>query len=433
MPPVGCVVATLAIVGIVGVFFFNYVLQRRETLNHTAGRVSRGRLILFSTFSQYCFYTVCMKSQMEVVQQMLAPAGIRFNGPDPWDPHIHDEHVFDRMFSHGIIAIGESYMDRMWDVADIPEMVSRVMRSRAIDRLRGLQIVSFAIAVARSVVFNLQNKRKAWEVAEKHYDIGNDLYERMLDKRMVYSCGYWADAKTLDEAQEAKLDLVCRKIGLKKGDRILDIGCGWGSFAIFAAEKYGVSVVGVTISKEQAVLAKERAAGLPVEIRLQDYRDITDGPFDHVISIGMFEHVGRKNYRTFFETVRRLLKDDGLFLLHTIGAKQTLYVMDPWMDKYIFPNGYLPSAAQIAEATDTLFALEDWHNFGPDYEKTLLAWFKNFDARWPELREIYGERFYRMWKFYLLGMAGTFRSRQTHLWQIVLSPNGVPGGYTSIR
>jgi cyclopropane-fatty-acyl-phospholipid synthase len=258
----------------------------------------------------------------------------------------------------------------------------------------------------------------------------------MLDPRMVYSCGYWSGmprATDLAQAQEAKLDLVCRKIGLKAGDRVLDIGCGWGSFAIYAAQKYGARVVGVTVSKQQAALARERAAGLPIEIRVQDYRDIDDGPYDHVISIGMFEHVGHKNYRTYMEVVKRVLKEDGLFLLHTIGTDTTPKAPDPWFHKYIFPNGILPSPALIGQATDGLFVLEDWHDFGADYDTTLMAWWQNFDRAWPELKEKYGERFYRMWKFYLLSMVGSFRARHTNLWQIVLSPKGVPGGYATVR
>lgn len=291
---------------------------------------------------------------------------------------------------------------------------------------------SLVLAKLKATLFNLQSSRRAYVVGEAHYDLGNDLYEKMLDKRLVYTCGYWKDAKTLDEAQEAKLDLVCRKIGLKAGNRILDIGCGWGSFAKYAAEKYGASVVGITISKEQAVLARENCKGLPVEIRVQDYREL-DEHFDHIISLGMFEHVGYKNYRTYFEVARRCLKEDGLFLLHSIGGNISVRHVEPWMNRYIFPGGMLPSIAQIGAGIENLFVMEDWHNFGPDYDKTLMAWFANFDAAWPTLREKYGERFYRMWKYYLLSCAGTFRSRYSELWQVVLSPHGVPGGYTSVR
>lgn len=374
-----------------------------------------------------------MKSHKELTQALLVPAGITLNGTHRWDPHIQDERIFKRLFSDGMIAIGESYMDGWWDVRDLPEMVARVMRTQQFGKILTVNWLPVVWGAARGLFFNLQKKSRAFQVAEQHYDIGNDLYERMLDKRLTYSCGYWKDAQTLDEAQEAKLDLVCRKIGLKGGDRVLDIGCGWGSFAIYAAEHYGARVVGVTVSKEQQKLARKRVGDLPVEIRLQDYREVNDGPYDHVVSIGMFEHVGHKNYRVFMEIVRKLLKDDGLFLLHTIGANVTTPVTDPWIEKYIFPNGILPSAKQIASASDRLFLLEDWHNFGADYEKTLLAWFKNFDTHWAEIRSSYDDRFYRMWKFYLLSMAGSFRAREMQLWQIVFSPRGVQGGYVPVR
>jgi cyclopropane-fatty-acyl-phospholipid synthase len=254
----------------------------------------------------------------------------------------------------------------------------------------------------------------------------------MLDTRMVYSCGYWKNATTLDAAQEAKLDLICKKIGLKKGMRVLDIGCGWGSFAKFAAERFKVSVVGVTVSKEQVTLAREFCKDLPVEIRLQDYRKMKES-FDRIVSVGMFEHVGYKNYRTFFQVAHRCLKDGGLFLLHTIGGNFSVKGTDPWINKYIFPNSMLPSVAQISAAIESRFILEDWHGFGTDYDKTLMTWMQNFNTHWAELKQQHSERFYRMWKYYLLSSAGSFRARRNQLWQIVLSKHGVPGGYTSIR
>ena len=185
-------------------------------------------------------------------------------------------------------------------------------------------------------LFNYQSKARAFQIGEHHYDLGNDLFEKMLDKRMIYSCGYWKNAKTLDEAQEAKLDLICRKLYLKPGMKVLDIGCGWGGFAFFAAEKYGVEVVGVSVSKEQIAYAEAKRGKLPVTFLLQDYRDIT-GSFDRVVSVGMFEHVGYKNYTEFMTVVNRCMKDDGLCLLHTIGATITSFHPDPWIQKYIFP------------------------------------------------------------------------------------------------
>jgi cyclopropane-fatty-acyl-phospholipid synthase len=371
-----------------------------------------------------------MASAKQAAERLLAKADIRINGTRPWDIQVHDERLYHRVLSGGRLALGESYMDGWWDVAALDEFFLRVLRAHLERELRDLKTL---LLIAHSRIFNRQSRRRAFEVGEEHYDLGNDLYEAMLGKRMVYTCAYWKDAKDLDEAQEAKLDLVCKKIGLKAGDRILDIGCGWGSFAKFAAEKYGANVVGITVSVEQAELARERCKGLPVEIRVQDYREVRE-EFDHIISLGMFEHVGYKNYRTYMEVAYRCLKEGGLFLLHTIGNNRTVHMSDPWFDKYIFPNGMLPSIAQVGKSIENLFVMEDWHNFGADYDKTVSAWFKNFDAAWPQLQAKYGERFYRMWKYYLLSMAGAFRSRQNNqLWQVVLSKGGVPGGYLSIR
>jgi cyclopropane-fatty-acyl-phospholipid synthase len=255
----------------------------------------------------------------------------------------------------------------------------------------------------------------------------------MLDKRMNYSCAYWKNAGSLDEAQENKLELICKKLCLRSGMRILDIGCGWGAFGKSAAEKYGVRVVGITVSKEQVALGRDLCKGLPVEFRLQDYRDVNE-KFDRIVSVGMIEHVGHKNYREYFRIACRNLEDDGLFLLHTIGEVQSVNKTDAWTHKYIFPNGMLPSIAQLAKSVEGLFVIEDLHNFGNDYDKTLMAWYNNFELNWDKLKNKYGDRFLRMWRYFLLSSAGAFRARnKNQLWQIVLSKNGVLGGYISIR
>ena len=379
-----------------------------------------------------------MIAARKACEGLLAKADIRINGDRPFDIQVHDERLYARVLAQGSLGFGEAYMDGWWDSVAFDETMARLLLAKLDEAVHVSPALLWHFIKAR--VLNLQSRQRAFEVGEQHYDLGNDLYEAMLDKRMVYTCGYWENAKTLDEAQEAKLDLVCRKIGLKKGERVLDIGCGWGSFAKFAAERDGAEVVGITVSVEQAALARERCQGLPampdgrprVEIRVQDYREVQD-TFDHIVSLGMFEHVGEKNYREYFEVARRCLKPGGLFLLHTIGGNRSRRATDPWINKYIFPNGMIPSVAQIGKAIEGQFVMEDWHNFGPDYDTTLMAWFHNFDAAWPRLRDKYGERFYRMWKYYLLVSAGAFRSRSLQLWQIVLSPDGLPEGYRSIR
>ncbi len=371
-----------------------------------------------------------MTSARTIVEGLLAKADIKINGTRPWDLIVHDERFYNTVLARGSLGAGEAYMDGWWDAPALDQLIDRFFQAQLIERIRFS--LPGVLSIAKSWFLNLQSRARASQVAQAHYDLGNDLYTRMLGERMIYTCGYWKNAKNLDEAQEAKLELICKKIGLKKGDRVLDIGCGWGGFAEFAATKYGASVVGITVSKEQLELAKERCKGLPVELRLQDYRTV-DERFDHIVSIEMFEAVGYKNFREYFEVAARCLKDDGLFLLQTIGNHFSVISGDPWLEKYIFPNGMLPSLGQIAKAIEKLFIIEDLHNFGNDYDATLMAWFKNFDAAWPTLREKYGDRFYRMWKFYLLMCAGMFRARFTSDWQIVLSKQGVRGGYVSVR
>jgi cyclopropane-fatty-acyl-phospholipid synthase len=284
----------------------------------------------------------------------------------------------------------------------------------------------------RERLANRQRKSKAGIIGEHHYDLGNDLFRAMLDRRMVYSCAYWDGAANLDEAQENKLDLICRKLGLEQGMTVLDIGCGWGSFARFAAERYGVSVVGINNSKEQVDLGRKLVADLPVEIRFQDYRDVTR-TFDRIVSIGMFEHVGPKNHKTYMRVVERCLKDEGLFLLHTIATNQDGRTPDAWIEKYIFPRSTVPTAWQISKAFEGLFVMEDWQNLSVNYDRTLLAWHKNFTSNWESLRSHYDQRFYRMWNYYLLCCAGAFRSRYNQVYQVVLSKKGVSGGYQPIR
>ena len=364
------------------------------------------------------------------IQELLDLADVTIGGDRPWDIAVHNEELYERVLSGGALAMGEAYMDGWWDCEALDECVYRL---RTADLDQAIKSWRMGWLVVKAKFMNLQNPRRAYEVGERHYDRGNDLFQLMLDHRMIYSCGYWKDAVTLDAAQEAKLDLVCRKIGLGAGDRVLDIGCGWGGFARFAAEEYGARVVGLTISQEQAKLARERCSGLPIEIRLEDYRDLQDETFDHIVSIGMFEHVGPKNYETFFDVVKRCLKPDGLLLLHTIGSGSSSLTTDAWSDKYIFPNASAPSAKQITGAVEGRFVLEDWHSFGPYYDKTLMAWYRNFTGGWDQLKGAYDERFFRMWTYFLQGAAGGFRARKNHLWQLVLSPEGVPGGYESVR
>lgn len=365
-----------------------------------------------------------------IVNEILQPADIKINGSKPWDIQVHNNDFYKRVVSQGALGLGESYMEGWWDAEALDETIFRVLRAKADEKVK--QKFSLLIKLSAAKLINLQSKRRAFIIGKQHYDLGNDLFQNMLDKRMNYSCAYWKDAENLDEAQENKLELICRKLGLKPGMRVLDIGCGWGAFGKYAAEKYGVEVVGVTVSKEQVELGRKLCQGLPVEFRLMDYRDI-DGEFDRIASIGMIEHVGYKNYKTFFEVANKVLKNDGLFLLHTIGNNESKESVNRWTHKYIFPNGMLPSIAQLGKAMERLFVMEDWHSFGTNYDKTLIAWFNNFQANWEKIKDKYPDPFYRMWKYYLLSCAGSFRARDIQLWQLILSKNGLLNGYYSVR
>ena len=363
------------------------------------------------------------------VTSMLADCGIEVDGDAPWDIQVHDEEFYARVIAHGSLGLGESYMDGQWDVAMLDAFMFRLLNAHLDERTGQLDDARLWL---KAELRNLQRGRHAFEIGDRHYDLGNDLFQAMLGQRLVYSCGYWKSAQSLDSAQEDKLDLVCRKLGLSPGMRVLDIGCGWGEALKFAAERYGVSGVGVTVSNEQAEFARRLCRDLPIEIRVQDYREL-DERFDRVFSIGMFEHVGVKNYRSYFDVVRRCLADDGLTLLHSIGANTSSNHTDPWIAKYIFPNSMIPSAAQITKVAERDFVIEDWHGFGTDYDRTLMAWVANFDQAWPELSANYNERFRRMWHYYLATSAAAFRSRRDQLWQWVFSPRGVPGGYITQR
>ncbi|MEL4013440.1 cyclopropane fatty acyl phospholipid synthase [Dryocola clanedunensis] len=359
-----------------------------------------------------------------IANEMLTRAGITVNGPHPFDIQVKHPDFFKRVLQEGSLGLGESFMDGWWDCERLDAFFSKVIRAGLEHQLPHHIKDTLRIAAARLV--NLQSKKRAWIVGKEHYDLGNDLFSRMLDEHMQYSCGYWKEATTLSEAQDAKLKMICDKLHMEPGMTLLDIGCGWGGLAEYAARHYGVKVHGVTISAEQQKMAQDRCAGLDVTILLQDYRDLNE-QFDRIVSVGMFEHVGPKNYATYFNVVDRNLKPDGIFLLHTIGSNKTDNNVDPWIDKYIFPNGCLPSVRQIAEASESHFVMEDWHNFGADYDKTLMAWHERFHASWPEIADNYSERFKRMFSYYLNACAGAFRARDIQLWQVVFS-RGIENG-----
>ncbi|MDP7180890.1 MAG: cyclopropane fatty acyl phospholipid synthase [Candidatus Woesearchaeota archaeon] len=373
-----------------------------------------------------------MESAEKLITDLLAEAGITVNGNKPYDIQVHNPNFFKRVLSGASLGLGESYVEGWWDCKALDKFFDKVFRARLELRVKSDKRLLLKLIAAK--VVNLQNPMRAFQIA-KHYNTGNFLYEKMLGKSMAYSCAYWKKAKNLDQAQEDKYDLLCRKLHLKPGMTLLDIGCGWGGLARHAAKKYKAKVTGVTVSEEQAKLARELCKGLPVEIKVQDYRDIK-GQYDRVVSVGMAEHVGPKNMRTYMKKIASLLKDDGIFAYHSFVCREPVPISDPWYNKYIFPNGHLSSMGQLLTATDGILRSEDWHNLGDDYDKTVMAWHKNFIKHWPEIKKSgdYDERFFRMWEYYLLSAAAIFRCRQNHqLMQGVLTKYGFPGEYETAR
>lgn len=382
---------------------------------------------------------------MTEVEKILKDAGVEIDGPNPWDIKVNyqkttKEKLFSRIIRDGTLGVGESYMDNWWNSDDLEETYFRILRNARFQNLFSFRNLIYFL---KSRLMNFQSKDRSFQVGEQHYDLGNDLYTSMLGKTMSYTNAYWNNADNLDDAQIAKLDLICKKLNLKKGQKILDVGCGWGNFMKYAAENYGVSCIGLSVSKEQIKLGQERCKDLPIEFVFTDYRDYNPGyKFDHIVSIEMIEAVGPKNYAIYFAKLSSLLKEEGLFLLQVIGNSKTNSAVEPWIDKYIFPNGHLPSLKQIVEAIEkpwyqeNVFEIEDLHSLGIDYSKTLNAWFENFDKNYELLRTSnpkYNQRFYRMWKYYLLTCGASERARAIFSWQIVFSKKGVLGGYKSVR
>jgi cyclopropane-fatty-acyl-phospholipid synthase len=376
----------------------------------------------------------------KITQEILESADIEINGKNPWDIQVHDNGFYKKILTQGSLGLGESYMDGWWDCKKLDEFFYRIIKNNIKETAKKHLNLSTKLSLGKiqieNIITNRQNLTKSRRVGIQHYDVGNKLYELMLDSKMQYSCGYWKNARTLEEAQIAKLDLISRKLELKPNMTVLDIGCGWGGLLKFAAEQYKIKGLGVTISKEQARYAKEKCKNLNIEIRDQDYRHINQR-FDRIVSVGMFEHVGKRNYRQFMKKASDSLKDEGLFLLHTIGQNVSGLSEDPFIAKYIFPGGELPSLTELTDAAEGLFVIRDVHNFADDYDKTLMSWNKNFQDKWYKINQLeqgkYDNRFKRMWEYYLLSCAGSFRAGNLQLWQIVLSKPGYNNDYKSVR
>jgi cyclopropane-fatty-acyl-phospholipid synthase len=358
--------------------------------------------------------------------QLLASADIHLNGNRAWDIQIHHPQLLKRLLSQGGLGLGESYMDGWWECQAIDLMLERAMRARLHERLQTPRAWWEGL---KGSLRPRDGANPSRVVGRMHYEVANPVFQAMFDPYMTHSCAYWVDgAQTLEEAQLAKLDMICRKLQLKPGMRVLDIGCGWGSFMRYAAEHYGVTVLGLTSSAAQVQLGQELSRSLPVQFELTDYRHFnpdSKSRFDRVVSIGMFEQLGQSNFSAFFQTAKRCLKDDGWMLLQTQGKTQHTGLLDDWDEKYIHPQGYMPRLDEVTQASEAHFVVEDVHNFGADHDRTVQHWHQRFEMAWPQLRLSNDERFYRLWRFHLLSSAASFRTRQKQMWQLVLSPKGM--------
>ncbi|MGW5477919.1 class I SAM-dependent methyltransferase [Streptomyces sp. NPDC004008] len=276
---------------------------------------------------------------------------------------------------------------------------------------------------------HLHTRRSDKRAISHHYDVGNDFYEIVLGPSMVYSCAYWeAPGATLEDAQRDKLELVCRKLGLKPGQRLLDVGCGWGSMAIHAAREHGVSVVGVTLSQEQATYARKRIAeeGLAdrVEIRVQDYRDVVDGPYDAISSIGMAEHVGAERYLEYARDLYGLLRPGGRLLNHQIGRRpqqdESAYSVDAFIDAYVFPDGELaPVGTTVTQLERAGFEVRDVESLREHYALTLRAWVGGLEAQWGRAQSLAGPGRARVWRLYMAASALAFERNRIGVNQVL--------------
>lgn len=364
-----------------------------------------------------------------IVSDLMARADVTLNGSRCWDIQVHNDRFYRRVL-RGSLGLGESYMDGDWEVESLDSLFSRFFSAD----LRGeiLYQINHLLLILQARLLNLQSPTRARAVAEAHYDIDHRMYELFLGPYNQYTCCFFNGTDDLQQAEVNKLEMICQKLELNENDRVLDIGCGWGGFAKYAAATRGCEVTGITISSEQAEYARNYTAGLPVDILEADYRDLPDrglAAFDKILICGMIEHVGYKNYPGLMHVVHQMLDDDGLFLLHTIGNSEETVISDPWIERYIFRNSMVPSMEHIVGALRRLFVVQDWENYGHFYSKTLRCWHENFERNWESIKQIasskpFDERFRRMWNYYLLSSKAAFDREKLLLWQIVMSKVG---------
>lgn len=340
---------------------------------------------------------------------------------------IRNPKTYKYILALGSLGFGESYMNGWWDEENdnLMELSGLLLSSGIYKKARGNFSLILNILLQRlfSLPIFIQNSRKN---VQYHYDISNDFYRLFLDETLTYSCGYQIEKNdTLKEMQMQKHELICKKLALKRGDSVIDIGCGWGEMLIYAAEQYGISGTGITLSQEQAYLAKERIKQRELSDRLKivvaDYREF-EGQYDKFVSIGMFEHVGKRNFSTYMNKVRELLKPGGIGLLHTVGTIGRAG-RDPWLEKYIFPGGYLPKLHDlISEMWTADLLVAHCENLKPHYAETLKRWSDNFRHNKKLIMAVsskFDQRFIRMWDLYLQLCEATFRYGNIQLYQVL--------------
>lgn len=342
-------------------------------------------------------------------------------GAPVFEVHVKEDIPLKALLESTSLALGEAYMDGRVDVqGDL---------YHALDYFLG-QMDKFSVdeSKLKKLLHPSRSKKNQQIEVSSHYDIGNNFYKLWLDETMNYSCAYFkTDHDTLYEAQVNKTDYILKKLALKEGMSLLDVGCGWGFLLIHAAKEYGVRGTGITLSKEQydGFTKRIEEEGLQelLSVKLMDYRDIPASgmKFDRVVSVGMLEHVGRENYSTFMSCVEKVLVPGGVFLLHYISSQKE-HAGDPWIKKYIFPGGMIPSLREIVSlAGDYNYHILDVENLRNHYNKTLLCWEKNFNEHKDEIRSMFDEKFVRMWELYLCSCAATFHNGVIDLHQVLMT------------
>lgn len=387
---------------------------------------SHDSLVFWSEEAQRMFKQGLRSSLAETfITKRLAEAGIVVGGHRAWDLQVKNKDCFWKMIREGNLGMGETYMKGWWNAKKLDELFFRLLKADT-DTKPPWQW-THKLSSIPSLIVNMQTVARSKVVAEKHYNFGTEFFRSFLDPYMQYSCAVFEHHDNLAKAQERKMGLICKKINLQPNDHLLDVGCGWGGLMKFASQRTGCNATGINISKDQIMFAKEFCKDLPIDFQEMDYRKTT-GKYSKAVSVGMFEHVGSKNHRTFMETIHKSLDDNGVFLLQTIGANEHQIASDQWITHYIFPNGHLPSLAEITKAAEGLFVIEDVHNIGPNYDKTLMSWHgclnKKIDESTSNTNENtpnVEEKQRRMWNYYLLSCAGAFRARNIQCWQIVFT------------